>query len=64
MSPGLFSLAIEPVVILLCMSEKVEGIPVSPIVKKVSLYADDTLYLNETDSCLSLLDQFRELSGV
>lgn len=36
----------------------------SPIIENVSLYAEDTLYLKEADSSLSLLDQFREFSGI
>lgn len=69
LSPVLFSLAIEPMAILLRSAPAVRGINIGPVEEKISLYADDTLlYLrNSTTSlreALLLIGTFSRYSGV
>ena len=64
----LFILAIELLANRIRRCKEVEGITVSGIEVKVSLYADDmTVFLKNTDSlgvCLSIIEEFRKASGL
>ena len=64
----LFILAIELLANRIRRCKEVEGITVSGIEVKVSLYADDmTVFLKNSDSlgvCLSIIEEFRKASGL
>ena len=68
LSPLLFSIAIEPLVIALRQDDRIEGITRGGQTHKVSLYADDLLlFLSNPDTTLphvlSLLSSFGAISG-
>lgn len=68
LSPLLFTLAIEPLLIALRSSSILQGITRSDIEIKLSLYADDLLlYVSDPTSCIpsitSKLKQFGSFSG-
>lgn len=67
--PALFTLAMEPMAILLPSSPTVHGISIGPVEKKISLYVDDTLlYLSNAATSLReallLIDVFGKYSGI
>lgn len=69
LSPALFSLALEPLAILLRAEEQIKGIRVGALTEKVSLYADDTiLYLADASTslktALAMFDYFGRFSGI
>lgn len=68
LSPLLFTLAIEPLLIALRSSSILQGITRSDIEIKLSLYADDLLiYVSDPTPCIpsitSKLKQFGSFSG-
>lgn len=66
---ALLVLAIEPLAVLLRTSGEVQGIPLPPLVEKVSLYTDDTLfYLRDVQQLLTaapaIIDCFGSFLGI
>lgn len=69
LSPSLFTLALEPLAILIRNSSEVCGLQVGCLEEKLSLYADDALlYLNDAGpsllAVLQIFDRFGSFSGI
>lgn len=69
LSPGLFTLAIEPLAILIRSSAAAGGMEVGPLREQISLYADDALlYLPDAsyslEETLRIIDLFGSFSGI
>lgn len=69
LSPALFTLALEPLAILIRNSNRVRGLQVGSLKEKISLYADNTLlYLQDAGeslkAALEIFDTFGRFSGI
>lgn len=69
LSSLLFPLAVEPLAVRLSLEPRVKGFHLSPLHKKVSMYADDTLfYLSDPQdslpAALTVITEYGQVSGL
>lgn len=69
LSPALFTLALEPLAILIRNPGRVRGLKVGSLEEKTSLYADNALlYLQDAGKsmkvALEIIDEFGRFSGI